>query len=749
MVMTRSQYQCNALHDDSMEGLIINLSSQINSFTANYPDLDLNDLVSTIGLLMQRTDHLNSEIVSQREVLESSHCEIQSLKTKLEIQQELTAKEINNSFKIQDEVDEEVVSFKNKISNLEKRLQDYVTQCRDAESATNLALSDLKNARERNFQLSEKNINLSNAVALANSKIVVLSDKVACLESNTETSWNRNLWTDDNTLNSYFDAMSSSVTNKDEIIFLGPSQTHLLKLCDPVDAPAIFEQICPPMLKFAFCCLSNSVSPNQDSGSHWSLLFCDLEECKAFHFDSLAGSNALSAQTMAKVFNIGKDKVLEMPCFQQSNSFECGLNVLVNAKQILQFYCLDNSHLCKFEEWWGLRRHTRLTCPENESVPSVPSEQMSDSKKFVKNSQNKFQEKKVSENWTSVRSKKRGKRRVWLGTPNVVCRNRFQVLSTTVNNTVTEPSFGKNENVQACEVSDLQNNSNLRKRKTRNRKHLTRLNAGAAGCSWGVRDSMGTEVGSKKEKCNATDIVTPLETNNVVTTDQLSLKNVLVVGDSMIRHVGPGLLEKGAFLECYPGARIRDLKRVLLSYVSYSLDIIHIHVGTNDLGWGYRGGPGYNGGHGKREALHDMADLLFTAKTHFPNSKIYVNSIIIRSDIGYKALYDFNTQLDLMCNNFGVMFVEANCWVARRHLARDGRHLNRKGVARLASLFGAVIPAALRLMGRSAATTSQVDPLTLGLDPELSPLPSQEGGLGPASPGVSGNGLVRTCVLRI
>ncbi|KAG8278821.1 hypothetical protein J6590_011221 [Homalodisca vitripennis] len=102
---------------------------------------------------------------------------------------------------------------------------------------------------------------------------------------------------------------------------------------------------------------------------------------------------------------------------------------------------------------------------------------------------------------------------------------------------------------------------------------------------------------------------------------------------------------------------------------------------------GYRGGPGYNGGHGKREALHAMADLLFTARTRFPQAKVVLNSVLIRLDLTYKSLFDFNEQLELMCLNFNVEFVEANCCVGRRDLARDGIHLNRRGVSRLGSLF--------------------------------------------------------------
>lgn len=91
-----------------------------------------------------------------------------------------------------------------------------------------------------------------------------------------------------------------------------------------------------------------------------------------------------------------------------------------------------------------------------------------------------------------------------------------------------------------------------------------------------------------------------------------------------------------------------------------------------------------------------MADLLYTAKTAFPNSKILLNSVLIRCDINFRALHDFNDQLELMSNNFGIEFVEANNCVSGRDLSRDGVHLNRRGVGRLGSLLVDTVSAALR-----------------------------------------------------
>ncbi|KAG8329682.1 hypothetical protein J6590_081221 [Homalodisca vitripennis] len=174
-------------------------------------------------------------------------------------------------------------------------------------------------------------------------------------------------------------------------------------------------------------------------------------------------------------------------------------------------------------------------------------------------------------------------------------------------------------------------------------------------------------------------------------------ENVLLIGDSIIRYASEITFKKGAIVELCPGGKIKDIKEKLLKYTGEKISVIYFHVGTNNLKRWYNGGAGYNGGHGKREALYDMADLLFTTKTHFPNTMIFVNSILVRSDITYRALFDFNDQLDVMCNNFGVMFVEANCWVKKQHLAREGRHLNRRGSHQLGTLFSEVFSVAFGL----------------------------------------------------
>ncbi|KAG8246259.1 hypothetical protein J6590_088339 [Homalodisca vitripennis] len=176
-------------------------------------------------------------------------------------------------------------------------------------------------------------------------------------------------------------------------------------------------------------------------------------------------------------------------------------------------------------------------------------------------------------------------------------------------------------------------------------------------------------------RCAGSSVAGGLESGSVG-----PLGGVLLIGDSMLKYSGRGCALAGAEVDVNPGARIHNIKEKLIrTYVNNQPKVVFIHVGTKDLCKNYNGGEGYNGGWGKRAVLHTMADLLNVARHSFPNSLIMLSGVLLRNDISALAIANFNKQLALMCNNFGVLFVDANLWLLRRHLARDGRHLNRIG----------------------------------------------------------------------
>ncbi|KAG8252149.1 hypothetical protein J6590_065336 [Homalodisca vitripennis] len=138
---------------------------------------------------------------------------------------------------------------------------------------------------------------------------------------------------------------------------------------------------------------------------------------------------------------------------------------------------------------------------------------------------------------------------------------------------------------------------------------------------------------------------------------------------------------------CLPSLKDDSVSHWSLLVTDIKERVIYLHGGTNDVKLGYNGGPGYNGGSGKKVVLDSMADLLFTCRTNFTKAKVFLNNILLRRGVSQKALLDLNDQLELMCGNFGVAFVQSAGCVRKRHLARDGRHLNRNENYRLGRLM--------------------------------------------------------------
>jgi sentrin-specific protease 8 len=81
---------------------------------------------------------------------------------------------------------------------------------------------------------------------------------------------------------------------------------------------------------------SSSSYEFHESGTHWSLLVYNRAEDKYFHLDSLKGCNRKHATIVASKLNLSKASPIELPCLQQSNSWDCGIFVCCHAELIAQ-----------------------------------------------------------------------------------------------------------------------------------------------------------------------------------------------------------------------------------------------------------------------------------------------------------------------------------------------------------------------------------------------------------------------------
>lgn len=706
MVLTRSQLSVKMYNkletvvenisnvDDAYENQVVNICSHIKILQGNHPEIDFSGLESSIGEILINLDESLARINFFKEQTEDLQLKNDELIGKIQDEKMQRRVQLNDSLTTQEQILEEKHILVEDINLLKASLSEYKIKLDNS----NIEYSSLQSLV---IEMESTIVTLNKTITEYEEKQLSLNQYINRLKGELKVAksmaWSESRWLDDNVLEAYFVSFSESVSTgfNSKCLFIGPRNTQLLKHGSYEDAIVLLNQIGYFESDFVFLCVSDSsLTLKDDSGSHWSLLFLDLKSETAYHLDSLPGYNLSSAQEIINKLRLSS--VVDMPCTKQNNGFECGLRVLVNTKFVLDYFCKhrhSGSSKLSFSEWYSEAAVRGARWPEESPAPPAPQ------LPAAVNSPKLPVQPLEDVNWTLVQNKNNSKRQKakLVNKPTLVkCSNKFSILD---------------DQKQKCEdVKSLKSVSGLWSvEHTRNsKKPLTKkkiFNECKSISTIGNTNNNNKLLNNNKHKLQDVSYVT-----NVVDVPKCDnskwKRNVLLIGDSIIRHASKLSSEKGAYIECCPGGRILDIKTKLLKYADHDLSVIYIHVGTNNLKMGFSGRAGYNGGHGKREALHAMADLLFTVKTLFPSAVTFLNSILVRSDIGYKALFHFNDQVELMCSNFGVVFVEANCWIERHHLARDGRHLNGRGNLRLGELFSSLICGILEVLDTVEANGS-------------------------------------------
>lgn len=721
MVKTRgmSNYAVNLIEeacvnsdnlDIDTETIISNICLALKRLEANHPHISLSDLQLNISSLLQRMDDVLASEKNSGAVIKDLQCDIFTLESRLEREKQQRQSDINASFNELDITREEKdVALKNN-SRMLSSLNDVKTKLKN-KSDECLSLQSLIGEKDLIIARLKSDLEISNTKKLELTGC--LTDLKSLVKKAEEKSWLKSRWVDDTILDTFFQSFGRDTKDSlSKVIFMGPSVTQVVNhgTCD--DVRDLLGELRFNKFDYAFLCLcDNTATVKQDTGSHWSLLFVDISSNLVYHLDSLHRANSVVAKAVTIKLGLKVNNLHELSCTQQNNSYECGLSVLVNAKFINEGFCKKTmpGTGSSFSHWYALfndsPRSLVVTDQINVNVNSL-------SEKFVAPvNVNSFPQKIVApvklirdcnQKWLITSSKRHKKMTTLKKTtqrPGIECKNKFDVLTVAENKIVRQPNVEHcNNDPSISKPKCVSGNKSRPTSNTSTKKQAVKLlpkcksiNENAETVPSKISSSISDKVAVSKDQGDTFN------------------KNVLLIGDSIIRHSSNLCRKRGAYIECCPGGRILDIKTKLLKYLNQDLSVIYIHVGTNDLKRGYRGKAGYNGGDGKKQALHAMADLLFTTKNHFPNALVFLNSILIRSDISYKALFHFNEQLDLMCMNFGVSFVEANCWVNKHHLARDGRHLNWTGNQRLGQLFSDLFTAVLDNFKEGGEIFSELD----------------------------------------
>lgn len=351
------------LNDTDVESKIVELVRELDILIANNPTISFECLTEKLGSLIHTFDSTYESI----KIISASNGrlkdEINDLKTHLDVSKLNMQNELEKSFELQDNIVEENKLLVQQLSELKlklAKLQEKFYVNISENISLKALLSDVnENAVDQSSydRIMSENSELKSKISFKDASISMLKNKLEVLKNqNIELSskidiskfeidklkagnWNSGRWVEDSILQSYYDSFMAKEKSKScKALFIGPSLSELLKNGLPCD---IKQQILDTDLRsynYAFCCVNdNTQTEAQDGASHWSLLFLDISRHTAFHLDSVTGLNSKFALKLAG--NLGFDCCLEVPCVQQSNSFECGLNLLVNSIIILNGYC--------------------------------------------------------------------------------------------------------------------------------------------------------------------------------------------------------------------------------------------------------------------------------------------------------------------------------------------------------------------------------------------------------------------------
>jgi hypothetical protein len=154
--------------------------------------------------------------------------------------------------------------------------------------------------------------------------------------------------------------------------------------------------------------------------------------------------------------------------------------------------------------------------------------------------------------------------------------------------------------------------------------------------------------------------------------------NCLVLGDSIVGNVERECSDLK--VECFPGIRTEQLRRVIENRDFGTPDVFIIHVGTNDMK--RTGNLNY--------VMGDAHELISAAKTKFSASRVVLSGVLQRRDVSWQHIGAINDKLEWVATALGVTFVDPNCWIDDWNFNRDGLHINCIGSRHLGQLYSRV-----------------------------------------------------------
>ena len=161
-----------------------------------------------------------------------------------------------------------------------------------------------------------------------------------------------------------------------------------------------------------------------------------------------------------------------------------------------------------------------------------------------------------------------------------------------------------------------------------------------------------------------------------------SKKEIIIVGDSMIKHVNGREVSRdnSVKIRCHPGATTDDIIDYVRLTARQKPGMIIIHTGTNDI-------------QNKVNTLQKVRKVITTIKEIDVNNEIQIafSSVIHRNDQDFEEeIKEINIKLENLCKGKRIKFIN-NTNIGGSCLNRSKLHLNKSGTALLVQIFSQAV----------------------------------------------------------
>ncbi|XP_070492126.1 sentrin-specific protease 8 [Chironomus tepperi] len=178
---------------------------------------------------------------------------------------------------------------------------------------------------------------------------LIISYHDSCLyKSDIEILNSETEWLNDRIISFYLDYLQHEIYESKEILFLGSEVTQAIKMMgNPEEINAVILDPLNVKEKNFLIFPINDNSKDQVGGSHWSLLVYSKSDNTFYHFDSSGSSNYYVCSKLAKIIKsclkLSNEKIVQVECLQQNNSYDCGIYVLCHADSVCKAIMKSNT----------------------------------------------------------------------------------------------------------------------------------------------------------------------------------------------------------------------------------------------------------------------------------------------------------------------------------------------------------------------------------------------------------------------